>query len=348
LNLPINGKIRSIHNQNFHCSLKLKLSFFIFRPIFGTRFVHHYIDSCLPVLSEVAMADGMTADALVTLARSTLCCVYYEQVTLELLSHDNPSPTIETHQLATPCKSGDIDWFISHSWHDDPRAKFQCLQEEANAFKRLRGRWPVLWLDKVCIDQANIRQSLKCLPVYLMACNSMLVLGGTTYIDRLWCVWELYTLFAVSERDPKLIVRDFSWGATTLTERLATFTLGEHANCYDPNEKAKLLQAIRAAPGGETSFNKVIRSLADTVGKQSADYSSKSSMLLAIRKSVSVRVSRSQSAERDGNGSAGSNGPRSSNTSRTSKEKDSPRHSLSDRGNLTGGATLPPIVGTPV
>ena len=143
-------------------------------------------------------------------------------------------------------------------------------------------------------------------------------------------------------------MRDFSGGATTLTERLASFTLGEHANCYDPNEKATLLQAIRAAPGGETSFNKVIRSLADTVGKQSADYSSKSSMLLAIRKSVSVRVSRSQSAERDGNGSAGSNGPRSSNTSRTSKEKDSPRHSLSDRGNLTGGATLPPIVGTPV
>ena len=87
----------------------------------------------------------------------------------ELFCHDNPSPTVETHKLAVPCKSGEIDWFISHSWHDDPKGKWRVLQAEAEAFRRVKGRWPVLWLDNVCIDQLNIQQSLKCLPVYLMA-----------------------------------------------------------------------------------------------------------------------------------------------------------------------------------
>ena len=48
----------------------------------------------------------------------------------------------------------------------------------------------------------------------------MLVLGGETYMDRLWCVWELYTLFAVSDLDPALIVRDFAAaGGLSLKER---------------------------------------------------------------------------------------------------------------------------------
>ena len=111
--------------------------------------------------------------------------VYYESLTYELFCDDNPSPTVETHKLAVPCNTGEIDWFISHSWHDDAKGKWKVLQEEAEAFRQLKGRWPVLWLDKVCIDQQNIQQSLKCLPVYLMACNAMLVLGGKTYVGSI-------------------------------------------------------------------------------------------------------------------------------------------------------------------
>jgi hypothetical protein len=81
------------------------------------------IPADVPRVSEVAVGQGMSPEKLVQLARTTLYCINYEQVTLELLCHDNPSPTIETHKLASPCKSGDIDWFISHSWHDDPQVK---------------------------------------------------------------------------------------------------------------------------------------------------------------------------------------------------------------------------------
>ena len=50
----------------------------------------------------------------------------------------------------------------------------------------------------VCIDQLNIVDGLRMLPVSLMACKHLLVLFGQTYPNRLWCAWELFTLLAFS------------------------------------------------------------------------------------------------------------------------------------------------------
>ena len=52
--------------------------------------------------------------------------------------------------------------------------------------------------DKACIDQNSIEQSLACLPVFLAGCQTLLVVAGTTYCSRLWCIMELFT-FARSE-----------------------------------------------------------------------------------------------------------------------------------------------------
>ena len=105
----------------------------------------------------------------------------------------------------------------------------------------------------------------------------MLVVCGKTYPDRLWCIWELYTLFAVSggggggssmkltaagrrhsATTTNLIVRDLARGSdqATAQQRLATFDLG-NSKCYDPNEEAKLHRAIAATPGGAKGFNQV-------------------------------------------------------------------------------------------
>ena len=46
----------------------------------------------------------------------------------------------------------------------------------------------------------------------MQSCKSMLVLGGPTYIERLWCIWELYTLFAVSDGNPVIDVRELAGG----------------------------------------------------------------------------------------------------------------------------------------
>ena len=38
----------------------------------------------------------------------------------------------------------------------------------------------LVWLDKSCIDQVNINDSLSCLPVFLSGCQHLLMLVGPT------------------------------------------------------------------------------------------------------------------------------------------------------------------------
>ena len=47
-------------------------------------------------------------------------------------------------------------------------------------------------LDKACIDQNDVDSDLRCLPVFLAGCNSLLILAGETYSERLWCLIEVY------------------------------------------------------------------------------------------------------------------------------------------------------------
>ena len=93
-------------------------------------------------------------------------------------------------------KPKNIDFFVSHSWQDDGHASYTALANVAEEFKKLNHRYPTFWLDAVCFDQDNIANCLKVLPINVMQCDKVLVLGGETYAKRLWCVWELYTIFA--------------------------------------------------------------------------------------------------------------------------------------------------------
>ena len=166
----------------------------------------------VPLTTTVDAATTTDPDVLVRQATESLYCIDFEFVTQDLLVRSpRDSPKDRTPNLARKGVPGEIDWFISHSWNDDPYEKWKVLKAEAESFRKERGRWPVLWLDKVCLDQNNIVQSLKCLPIYLLACKGMLVLGGETYISRLWCIWELYTLFAISDgkHTPNVVIREF-------------------------------------------------------------------------------------------------------------------------------------------
>merc|ERR1712185_730587 len=102
-----------------------------------------------------------------------------------------------------------------------------------------------------------------------MACRKVLVLCGDTYPDRLWCAWELYTLFSFvleTEAVDRLVFLPFGeeFGANVL-DRLRKFDVCD-AHCYDPNEEGKLLRVIRA--GGVDHFNAKIRRLADGITPQ--------------------------------------------------------------------------------
>ena len=106
---------------------------------------------------------------------------------------------------------------------------------------------------QACIDQNAIQDGLKVLPVNVMACRKMLVLCGPTYPTRLWCAWELFTLFSFQDSKQAtnsiaLVVLDYAGsrgGMKGMVEErqarngLTQFDLNE-AHTYDPNEEAKL------------------------------------------------------------------------------------------------------------
>ena len=86
---------------------------------------------------------------------------------------------------------GEVDVFLSHSWHDPADAKWKALDAWATQFEKKEGRSPIVWLDKACIDQGNINDSLACLPIFLAGCRNLLVVAGPSYVERLWCVVRL-------------------------------------------------------------------------------------------------------------------------------------------------------------
>ena len=113
-------------------------------------------------------------------------------------------------------------------------------------------------MDKACIDQNNIDQALACLPVFLAGCQKLLVAVGPTYLARLWCVLELFTFFTMGGNmsDIELVVLDTEeWSRMRIyskEEKIAeAFTHFDAASsqCFDPNDKARLLSIVEAGGG---------------------------------------------------------------------------------------------------
>ena len=89
---------------------------------------------------------------------------------------------------------GTVNAFVSHSWQDDPELKWAALQAWRREFVAAHKREPTIWFDRLCIvqDAERIAQQLASLPVYLAGCRTLLVLRGSTYTSRMWCVLELF------------------------------------------------------------------------------------------------------------------------------------------------------------
>jgi hypothetical protein len=102
------------------------------------------------------------------------------------------------------------------------------------------------------------------LPVTVMSAESVLVLHGDTYTSRLWCVLELYCVFAFapdSESAAKRVV--FSIGSNAISSgivrKLRQFDAAD-ARCFDPNEENKIRRMIAAT--GKDAFDTAIHQLA--------------------------------------------------------------------------------------
>lgn len=217
---------------------------------------------------EIPIASRtMPSNDLMQLAAENARCIDWESITRELMTGAicgvADGISADLYNLSRPLGPGEvIDFFMSHSWHDDAERKWSALNELASKFRSAHGRYPTFWLDKVCIDQACIADGLKVLPIYVMACESMLVLSGHTYPNRLWCAWELCTFFAFMSFEralERLILIPLSGSHDDAFEMFRNYDVME-ARCYDPNEEARL-QAVITAVGAE-KFNHCIRRLA--------------------------------------------------------------------------------------
>ena len=151
-----------------------------------------------------------------------------------------------------------IDFFVSHSWSDDAWQKWQLLQAVADDFHGKNGRFPTLWVDKFCINQRQIADGLRVLPVNVMACRQVLVLAGPTYPTRLWCAWELCVLLSfMSLQEALNSIRVKHFHPDSL-KQLAHFTCGV-SRCFDPNEELRLRRVIAAI--GQEHFEEKIQNL---------------------------------------------------------------------------------------
>jgi len=228
----------------------------------------------------VRLARPMGADRMLEMGQRNIRVVEWQNIDIKLFTSSprDLSPAekqrrqAETYALGRPAKSTSemIDFFVSHSWHDDGEAKFNALTRVAQNFRRKHHRYPTFWLDAVCFDQANLSNSLKVLPVNIQRCRQLLVLGGTTYPERLWCVWELYTLFAFSTKEVaqrRVLVESLEGDAgCDVVERLLHFELA-NSHCYDPNEENKIRGVI--AQSGAHQFERLVREVGDACSRRS-------------------------------------------------------------------------------
>ena len=63
------------------------------------------------------------------------------------------------------------------------------MQQVVGAFMQRHHFEPPFWLDKACVDQENIADGLRTLPVSVMACNIVLATCGSTCVNRAASFW---------------------------------------------------------------------------------------------------------------------------------------------------------------
>ena len=136
----------------------------------------------------------------------------------------------------------------------------QAWREE---FKKEHGRELLLWIDKYCIDQNNLADGLMCLPVFLAGCNSLLVLAGSTYPRRMWCVMELFIFLVMGGSESAVDVRLLCNSLNTaereaLIQDLESFDAKE-AKCSMQDDEDRMLGAIAGAFGSLEAFSRDVR-----------------------------------------------------------------------------------------
>ena len=201
-------------------------------------------------------------------------------VTWDEFKENTPNPKCYKKSRKVEFKA--IDFFISHSWSDDPTAKWEAVQSLRKEFKKKHKREPIVWFDKYCIDQDAIDQSVRRLPIFVVASSKFYVLLGPSYATRCWCMLELF-VFKACQRcglfaDSELVIAPLKSNDTDLHLRDLAEKFNIHdTKCYRDVDRQTIFGIVETAGDGHLGFTEAVRSLAKAAGEQSADEPEKKS-----------------------------------------------------------------------
>ena len=197
-----------------------------------------------------ALLGGGSADAALAEGTSRFRCISLSNVTQEDLVTSGDTGLFDKTKSAT---LGEVDAFLSHSWHDDAVSKYAALQDWGAAKTS-----PTIWLDKACIDQSNIEANLQALPVFLSGCKELMIVAGQTYSSRLWCVMEIFVFLKMGGTNDQIWLTDI--GGDSVKNTLLSFDASK-AKCFLAKDKERLFAVIESGYGDFVRFNATVQSI---------------------------------------------------------------------------------------
>jgi hypothetical protein len=175
----------------------------------------------------------------------------------EYLLETNPYNIKDALTVFQKSKKADkfIDYFLSHSWEENERGIKRKIAALENFFKTAKDR--ILWFDQVCIDPSRAtetnavpfpkKDAIAALPITSSSCKHVLILFSDTYLNRIWCVWELYSVFAFAIKEhaaERIIIVNASSDVENLPyEKIEAWTIDD-AHSFDPNDEGKLRRLV--------------------------------------------------------------------------------------------------------
>lgn len=226
------------------------------------------------------LVGDCSAHAALTEAASRFRVTTLQDISFDDVSDNKPNPLLFARSSMSRLRQ--CDAFVSHSWSDVPEAKWSALQSWRAEFVAANGREPRIWFDKCCINQTQVDADLRCLPIFLSGCRSLLVLSGVTYLSRLWCVMEIFTYVHMGGRLEQIRLLPVLRKDQEYADQLEINTMFEdfdakHSTCFLDTDKIKLLGIIHSAFGSLGAFNEVVRNMFEEIGWDTSSVSAKSS-----------------------------------------------------------------------
>lgn len=210
-------------------------------------------DSVTSAAGIASLLGGVPPNIVLAHAKTNFRGIPVKALTLEMMSGSEASD--KAFLASRAARLGQVDAFISHSWQDGAELKLAALRKWNEGFSRSKGRDAVVWFDRCCVDQRNIAENLRALPVYIPACRELLVLAGPTYWTRLWTLVEIF--IHRNAKDDERLITFLPLGDDVDLSSLSVDV--SEAQCTDPEDKSRLMGVIDNV--GTENFNTWVNAL---------------------------------------------------------------------------------------